>query len=276
MAWNAAIVVALVAVVVLWINNRQMAAALAQQDQHNQDQIAKLTESLSQNSAAAQKSFDSVTRQSQETAAQAAAAAEARARQEMRKTGASLSAELAKQQQLQEQSQQQVAGQLNDLQQANSTASTKLDQISGAVDGVKTNVAATQTELEKTGTDLKRVMGDMGVMSGLVATNSTQLNALKELGDRDYIQFDLKKTSARQKVGDMQLTLAKADPKRNRFTIQVLADDKTVEKRDRTINEPVQLYLAGNRQPEEIVVNEVKKDEVIGYVAVPKVKMARR
>jgi sortase (surface protein transpeptidase) len=55
-----------------------------------------------------------------------------------------------------------------------------------------------------------------------------------------------------------------------------LADDKTVEKRDRSINEPVQLYLAGNRQPEEIVVNEVKKDEVVGYVSIPKVKMARR
>jgi len=276
MAWNAAIVLALVGIVVLWVNNRQLAGAIAQLDQHNQDQIAKLTESLSQSSAAAQQSVDSVARQSQETAAQAAAAAEARARQEMRKTGATLSEELAKQQQLQEQAQQQVAGQLSDLQQANTTASTKLDQISGDVDGVKTNVASTQTELAKTGSDLKRVMGDMGVMSGLIATNGTQLNALKELGDRDYIQFDLKKTSARQKVGDMQLTLAKADPKRNRFTIQVLADDKTVEKRDRTINEPVQLYLAGNHQPEEIVVNEVKKDEVIGYVAIPKVKMARR
>ena len=105
---------------------------------------------------------------------------------------------------------------------------------------------------------------------------STVLDALKQLGDRDYIEFDLKKTSTRQKVGDIQLTLAKADPKRNRFTLQVLADDKTVEKSDRSINEPVQLYLAGNRQPEEIVVNQVKKDEVIGYVSVPKVRMARR
>jgi len=116
----------------------------------------------------------------------------------------------------------------------------------------------------------------MGVMSGLVATNSTQLNALKELGDRDYVEFDLKRGAKMQKFGDVQLVLAKADPKRNRFTLQVLADDKTVEKRDRTINEPVQLYLSGNRQPDEIVVNQVKKDEVIGYVSVPKVKMARR
>lgn len=183
---------------------------------------------------------------------------------------------MAKQQQQEEQTRQDVASRLTDLQQANSTAATKLGEISDNVSGVKNDVASTQSELEKTGSDLKRVMGDMGVMSGLIATNSTQLNALKELGDRDYVEFDLKKTAGRQKVGDMQLMLAKADPKRNRFTLQVLADDKTVEKRDRTVNEPVQLYLAGNRQPEEIVVNEVKKDEVVGYVSMPKVKMARR
>jgi hypothetical protein len=144
------------------------------------------------------------------------------------------------------------------------------------VNGVKTDVASTQTELEKTGSDLKHVMGDMGVMSGLIATNSSQLDALKALGDRDYVKFDLKRAGGKQKVGDIQLVLSKADPKHNRFTLDVLADDKMVEKRDRTINEPVQLYLAGNHQPEEIVVNEVKKDEVIGYVSIPKVKTATR
>lgn len=270
--WNAAIVVALLAGVVLFINNRQLAGTLAQSNQHNQDQIAKLQEELSQTGTAARESVDALARQAQETAAQA----EARSKQEVHKTRANLSAAMAKQQQQEEQTRQEVAGRLTDLRQANTIATAKLGEISDNVSGVKNDVASTQSELEKTGTDLKRVMGDMGVMSGLIATNSTQLNALKELGDRDYVEFDLKKSSARQKVGDLQLTLARADPKRNRFTLQVLADDKTLEKRDRGINEPVQLYLAGNRQPEEIVVNEVKKDEVIGYVSVPKVKMARR
>jgi len=270
--WNAAIVVALIAVVLLYINNRQMATALAQVDQHNQDQMAKLQQDLAQAAADAEKTADSLGRQANETAAQA----EARAKQELRRTSANLSAALAKQQQDEEQQRQQVAGQLTDLQQANTSASAKLGEISDNVSGVKTDVASTQSELEKTGTDLKRVMGDMGVMGGLIATNSSQLDALKALGDRDYVQFDLKRTSGKQKVGDMQLILAKADPKHNRFTINVLADDKMVEKRDRTINEPVQLYLAGAHQPEEIVVNEVKKDEVIGYVSIPKVKVATR
>jgi len=270
--WNVAIVVALIASVGLFINNRQLAGTLAQLDQRDQQQIATLQQDLAQSNAAAQKSVDALAHQAQDTAEQTAA----RAKQDLRRTSASLSAALTKQQQDAEQQQQQLTGQLTDLQQANTTAAAKIGEISDNVTGVKSDVASTQSELAKTGTDLKRVMGDMGVMSGLVATNSSQLNALKELGDRDYIEFDLKRTAGRQKVGDMQLVLAKADPKRNRFTLQVLADDKTVEKRDRSINEPVQLYLAGNRQPEEIVVNEVKKDEVVGYVSIPKIKMARR
>jgi len=270
--WNAAIVIALVAVAVLFINNRNLAGALSQLDQRDQQEIAKLQQDLAQTSATAENSVSSLARQAEETAAQA----EARAKQDLRKTSSSLSAALAKQQQDADQQRQQISGQLTDLQQANTTAAAKLGEISDNVSGVKTDVASTQSELEKTGSDLKHVMGDMGVMSGLIATNSTQLNALKELGDRDYVEFDLKRTAGRQKVGDVQLTLAKADPKHNRFTIQVLADDKTVEKRDRTINEPVQLYLSGNHQPEEIVVNEVKKDEVVGYVSIPKVKVARR
>jgi multidrug efflux pump subunit AcrA (membrane-fusion protein) len=269
------IVIALLAVVLLYINNRQLAGALAQMDQHDQGQIAKLQQDLDQSNADAQKNVDALGRQADETTAQA----EARAKQDLRKASATLSAALAKEQQAQQdeaQQRQQMAGQLTDLAQANSAASAKIGEISDNVTGVKSDVATTQTQLEQTGSDLKRVMGDMGVMSGLIATNGKQLDALKALGDRDYVEFDLKAKSGRQKVGDMQLALAKTDPKHNRFSLQVLADDKTVEKRDKTINEPVQLYLANNRLPEEIVVNEVKKDEVIGYVSIPKVNAARR
>jgi hypothetical protein len=156
------------------------------------------------------------------------------------------------------------------------TANSKLEQISGDVSGVMGDVKSAQSVLEQHGSELKRVTGDMGVMSGLIATNSKELAELRELGDRNYLEFDLKRSSTAQKIGGIQLQLAKADPKRNRFTLDVVADDKRVEKKDRTINEPVQLYVAGNRQPYEIVVNNVKKDEVTGYLAVPKVTMARR
>jgi chromosome segregation ATPase len=182
-----------------------------------------------------------------------------------------------------EEQQKAVAGELTELKDATTTTNSKISDVSNDVTGVKTDVttvkadvASTQTELEKTGSELKRAIGDMGVMSGLIATNSKDLNALRELGEKNYYEFDLKKAALTQKVGNVTITLKKSDPKRNRYTVEVLADDQRVEKRDKTINEPVQLYVTENRQPYEIVVNQIKKDEVVGYLATPKVKMARR
>ena len=83
------------------------------------------------------------------------------------------------------------------------------------------------------------------------------------------------KTKAPQRVGDISVLLKKADPKKNRYTIEVVADDKTTEKKDRTINEPVQFYVSKARQPYEIVVNQVKKDQIVGYLATPKDQVVR-
>jgi len=177
----------------------------------------------------------------------------------------------------------QVSDELSQLKDVTSSASSKLSEVSTDVDGVKSDVngvksdvASTHAELEKTGSDLKRVMGDMGVMSGLVATNSKDLATLRELGERNYFEFVLTKKDGAKKVGDITLAFRKSDPKRNRYTVDILADDKRVEKRDKTINEPVQLYVSGSAQPYEIVINKVNKDEVAGYLSTPKMKMARR
>lgn len=186
--------------------------------------------------------------------------------------------------------QQQVAGQLVELKDATTTAKSKLDEVSAdvtgvktdvtgvksEVTGVKTDVASTQSQVEQDGAQLKKVMGDMGVMSGLIATNGKDLQALRDLGERNYFEFDLSKGQLTKKVGDITISLKKADPKRNRYSVEILADDKRVEKKDKTINEPVQLYVSENRQPYEVVVNQIKKDEVVGYLATPKVKVARR
>jgi len=190
------------------------------------------------------------------------------------------SQELAKR--LQDQ-QLQVASQIGDLKEATNTADSKISAVSSDVGNVKTEVttvkadiASTQTNLEKATADLKRMNGDMGVMSGLIATNGKDLSALRELGERNYFEFDLTKKQADKRIGNVTLKLTNADPKRNRYTLQILADDKRVEKKDKTINEPVQEYVGGYRQPYEIVVNQVKKDSVVGYLSTPKVTLARQ
>ncbi len=140
---------------------------------------------------------------------------------------------------------------------------------------MKTEVASTKSELDKTISELKSVRGDLGVQSGLIATNSTELTALRALGDRNYTEFKILKSKQFQKVGSVQMQLKKADPKRNKYTIQLIADDKTVEKKDKTTNEPVQFYMSGARQPYEIVVNEVQKGPDRRLPVGPKVMQAR-
>ena len=196
-----------------------------------------------------------------------------RARADAQKSSKELSAKI-------EEQQQAVGEQIGQLKDATTTATAKLnDDVTGVktdVGVVRTDLSSTKDNLDKTTSDLKRTMGDMGVMSGLIATNSKDLQALRDLGERNYFEFDLEKGAMTKKVGNVTLTLKKSDPKRNRYTIAVLADDKLVEKRDKTINEPVQLYTATSKQPYEIVVNQVEKDKVVGYLATPKVMAASR
>jgi DNA repair exonuclease SbcCD ATPase subunit len=175
-----------------------------------------------------------------------------------------------------QQAQRQVFVDLGEVKDVATSAHTKIAETNDRVSTVDSRVTQTRSDLEKTVADLKSAEGDMGVQSGLIATNAKELAALRELGERNYLEFDVKKTNQPQRVGTVSIVLRKADPKRNRYTLDVLADDKRVEKRDRSINEPVQFYISRAHQPYEIVVNEVQKDRVVGYLAVPKVLSASR
>ncbi len=269
---TAGLVIALAGGGYLWSKSNALMNEISSTQSSTQAQISKLNDATTTLLQQEQARLEALTQEMQQKVKGAndnAGIAIRRARTEAQKQGEELSQRLAEQQ-------QQVSGELDQLKSATTTASSKITEVSTDVDTVKQNVASTRSDLDKTGADLKRVMGDMGVMSGLIATNSKDLDALRALGERNYFEFDLTKAQGMKKIGDVVLTLKKSDPKRNRFTVDVLADDKHVEKKDKTMNEPVQLYLSGNMQPYEIVVNQVKKDEVVGYLATPKVKVARR
>ena len=172
--------------------------------------------------------------------------------------------------------QQQVSSEISDVKQTATAANTKIADVSTDVGNVKTQVSATQAELQKTIADLKSVTGDLGVQSGLVATNAKELAALKRLGERNYIDIKLGKTKKPQRFGDITLLLKNVDAKKNKYTVEVMADDKLTEKKDKSINEPVQFYTAkGGRLPYELVINQVQKNEIVGYLSTPKETVAR-
>ena len=201
-------------------------------------------------------------------AAMAAGSAKVEAQKHAEELARRLEAETKRQQQA-------LRSEIGEVKETATATSAKVGEVSTEVGTVKSEVAANKAELEKTIADLKRVTGDLGVQSGLIATNAKELAALKALGERNYFEFNLAKSKQPQRVGDIMITLKKADQKRNRYTIEVIADDKKVEKKDKGVNEPLQFYVAKARQPYEIVVNEVKKDRIAGYLATPKVQQAR-
>jgi hypothetical protein len=172
----------------------------------------------------------------------------------------------------QEQAKQQLS---SDISKVKESADTQFSQVGNEVTSVKGDVANTRSELEKTVADLKRATGEIDGHSVLIATNQKELSALQALGERNYVQFTIQKAKQPQKVGEVSIRLKNTDPKKNRYTIELTADDKTTEKKDRGVNEPLQFMTSRAKQPYELVVNDVKKDTIVGYLSIPKVLNTR-
>jgi TolA-binding protein len=148
---------------------------------------------------------------------------------------------------------------------------TKFGQVATQINGAQTDITATKADLEATKTKLQSTIGDLGVQSGLIARNHDEVEELKRLGERDIFEFTLNKSSkSTDHVGPIQVQLRKVDTKHYRYTLNVVADDKTIEKKDKTVGEPVQFYVHGARAPYEIVVFELGKDQAKGYLSTPK------
>src|SRR5579863_1842162 len=138
------------------------------------------------------------------------------------------------------------------------------------VGGVKTDVASTKADLEATKAKLQSAVGDLGVQSGLIANTRSDLEILKHKGDRNYYEFTLLKGAKPQPVSTVSLQLKKADAKKGKFTLNVTSDDKTIEKKDRNVSEPIQFYSGRDHLLFELVVWTVDKNKATGYLSTPK------
>jgi hypothetical protein len=171
------------------------------------------------------------------------------------------------------------------LQQQQKEAESRLEreqkeqfgQVSGEVagvktdvGGVKTDVASTRADLETTKAKLQSAVGDLGVQSGLIANTRGDLEVLKHRGDRNYYEFTLLRGAKPQPVATVSLQLKKIDGKHGKYTMNVTSDDKTIEKKDRNVAEPIQFYSGRDHLLFELVVWTVDKNKATGYLSTPK------
>ena len=145
-------------------------------------------------------------------------------------------------------------------QLATKASSDDVSKLGGDVTGVK-------TDLEGTKNSIQMARSEMGT---LIARNHDEIDQLRRMGQRDYYEFTVTRKAGAQKVGAIQVELKDTNIKKNQYTINVLADDKNFEKKNRSVNEPIFFYTGGTRQAVELVINKVSKTTATGYLSVPK------
>ena len=168
----------------------------------------------------------------------------------------------------------QEAAKLNDAATQKITAldtsvHTELATKAGTEDvkNVDTRVTAVSTDLNSTKEDLKMAKSEMGT---LIARNHDEIDQLRRLGEREYVEFTIAGKNKPQKVGNVTVELKGVNQKKNQFSVAMTVEDKLFNKKNRALNEPIFFYTSGTRLPEELVINKVGKDQISGYVSIPK------
>ena len=173
-------------------------------------------------------------------------------------------------QQIEQEQQESDAKLMAQIGQVQKESDAKFGQVSTDLTGAKSDIAATKKDLDETKKSLTTAVGDLNGQGVLIARNHEELDDLKRLNERNIYDFKLTKSKQPQHVGPIQILLRSTDPKHYKFTMTVIADDKSIEKKDRNVDEPMQLYVHGVRAPYEMVVFEVTKDGANGYLSTPK------
>jgi chromosome segregation ATPase len=157
-----------------------------------------------------------------------------------------------------------VAGQLS------AKANTEdVTAVSGQVGVVRTDLDATKTDLNDTKNNLQMARSELGT---LIAKNHDEVDELRKLGERDYVEFTIEGKNKEQKVGAITVQLHSTNPAKSQYNVSLVVDDKRMNNKNGNINQPIFFYGQGNkRAPMEIVVNTIDKNKVSGYLSIPKV-----
>ena len=166
---------------------------------------------------------------------------------------------------------QEATTKLAEVQQNQQTADTKIGTVSGEVKTVASNLDATRQDLAASRREITDVRT---TLSQQIARNSSELSDLRKKGERDFVEFDIRKPKKgeMERIADVQLQLRRTDPKKAKYDVLIQVDDSKLEKKDRTANEPVQFLVGRDKLRYEIVVNFVDKDRIRGYLSTPKDK----
>jgi len=132
---------------------------------------------------------------------------------------------------------------------------------------VDTRVTGVRTDLDTTRNDLQMARSELGT---LIARNHEEVEELRQMGERDYIEFTVTGKNKPSKVGDFMVTIKGTNPDKKQFSADLLVNDVHIARKNLSIDDPIFFHEPSTRQPLEFVVNEVKPNVIVGYISVPK------
>ncbi len=121
---------------------------------------------------------------------------------------------------------------------------------------------------------LADMAGEVGSQNVQILRNQDELNELVNRTELEAIPFELLRGSNPTPVGPVSLVLKSTNPKKQSYTVCVYVQPSCVELKDRMIHEVVQIVVARNSTPLEIVATRIVKDEILGYLEVPRDQLA--
>ncbi len=197
----------------------------------------------------------------------------ARARNEAARQAGRVSEAVAAKQREQ---QDMFIGELKVMRSATDTNRNGLQDVSARVEGFESDIASTRDDIATAADLLASTQRNVSDIEGVVGKNASEIERLWRKGQRELVRFELQRSKARQRVGEFHLRLRDADQGKNRYSLEILADDEVTLHKNRVLNEPVAFYVTGVERPYEIVVTSIEKDRVAGFLAKPKFQQMAR
>jgi len=157
----------------------------------------------------------------------------------------------------------QVQGQLSDQQKQLAMTREEMEKNRAELDG---RLSSTRDELNGTITHTR------DELNSSIARTHDEVVVLQKRGERNYYEFHLDKSKTFQRVGPVSVSLRKVNLKHKNYNLALMVDDNQLDKKNVNMFEPVWITLPDRLQPVELVVNQVGKDEITGYVSEPKYK----
>ena len=157
-------------------------------------------------------------------------------------------------------------------------------QVQGQLSDQQKQLAMTREEMEKNRAELDgRLNSTRDELNGTITHTRDELNSsiarthdevvvLQKRGERNYYEFHLDKSKTFQRVGPVSVSLRKVNLKHKNYNVALMVDDVELEKKNVNMLEPVWITLSDRPQPVELVVNQVHKDQIRGYLSEPKYK----